>query len=757
MDQYKMQPVMEPNADQMLCHMEHLFGGDLDGCQEGKIELAWTDANDGRLRHAAVFGTDELELLVRRAIEENRVPGQNVYIGQALRQEDTPPFGRCNDQDFLALTAFYVDLDDEGAADLAKAIYRRRDCLPTAVVVTGCSPYLRAQMLWRQETPERDADVCRRQNKALADALGGDKTVVNPSRVMRLAGSIAWPKKPGRITELTELITFDDGRPKVLFPGQVAKAFPLVDVSTSLALCNQISKSSTAHHSAIPNIGSEFEGVSVEACLDAIRAGQQWHDNMVRLTGHWISRNLTDAEILTIAMPLTLSGYTVEQTRTEVVKMIEGGRAKWNVPNQTQILDKSSPDTMELTPSFVKRLNVTMLPRRPWVLGQLLLRGNVTITVAPPGVGKSTLSIEQAVAIVTGIEITNQVVHEQSKVWIYNNEDGSDELKRRLAAVLQSFDITFDKVKNLLAMDSGADRPFLVAQTDKEGNVTRMPDVDSCIAHIREHHIRVFIVDPFLETHEVSENSNEQIKAVAVMFREIAQKGDCAVHLIHHTNKPPQGSSDGHAGNINTARGASALVGVARVVQTLFAMSSTDAKATATPEDERHLYVRVDDAKANFGLVTNKARWFKRTSVVIGSGDDVGVLIPVDLEELSPGNSRDDADLHHAIIACLLAQVPEVKITLNAAAKKLAWSGDKRFIMYRHTDTRGYKRVSKTLRDAVLAACQSNVTIVSGDFSRGFTCNELASPKMLLRFENATSSTDTVLLASDPNDEEEDY
>ena len=87
----------------MLRHVEHLFGGYLDGCHEGKIELAWCDGKDGKLKHAAIFGTDELDELVERAVQDNRIPGQNVYIGQALRKPDIPPFGRCTDADFFAL------------------------------------------------------------------------------------------------------------------------------------------------------------------------------------------------------------------------------------------------------------------------------------------------------------------------------------------------------------------------------------------------------------------------------------------------------------------------------------------------------------------------------------------------------------------------------------------------------------------------------------------------------------------------------
>jgi hypothetical protein len=70
MTESNVQPMIEPDPRQMLSHLEHLFGGDLDGCHEGRIELAWTDAGDGRLKHAAVFGTDEIDELAERAVSE---------------------------------------------------------------------------------------------------------------------------------------------------------------------------------------------------------------------------------------------------------------------------------------------------------------------------------------------------------------------------------------------------------------------------------------------------------------------------------------------------------------------------------------------------------------------------------------------------------------------------------------------------------------------------------------------------------------
>jgi hypothetical protein len=399
-------------------------------------------------------------------------------------------------------------------------------------------------------------------------------------------------------------------------------------------------------------IGSEFDGVSVEDCLTAIRDGDHWHDNLVRLTGHWIARGWSDAEILTAAEALMLKDYSVEETRHDMAQMITGGRAKWNIPNPEHTVD-DAPAAVPLAPAFIDDLNIALLPRRPWLLDRALLRGKLTVMVAPPGVGKSTLGLARAVAVVTGRSLTGEAVHEPTKVWVYNNEDDSDELKRRLAAVLQHWTIPLEAIRGRLALNSGADRPLLVAKADHAGTVIRLPDVDACIANIRDHGIGLFIVDPFVETHEVNENANEQIKAVAAMFRAIARSGDCAVMLVHHTAKPPQGTSDGHAGNLNTARGASALPGIARVVQTLFSMSARDAAQYGVSEEDRRLYVRLDDAKANLGLISGEASWFRRVGVTIANGDEVGVLVS---EELEPAGKDDGADDLHppSSRACLL-------------------------------------------------------------------------------------------------------
>lgn len=231
-------PMFQPDIDAMTQHVEHLFGGYLDGCHDGLIELAWTDTtpDEGgryRLKNARLFGTDKLDDLVAEAARLNATPMCNVYIGAALRHADTAPFGRSQDKDAWALTCAYVDLDDPGAATAAKEIYGLDK--PTMVVVTGKAPHTRAQMWWRLEEPITDPEWWPGLLRGICVGLNGDSTVTNPSRVMRLAGSIAWPVKDGRTIELTSIAPLKEPGSAFYAVEHLARVFPPVAGATAQA------------------------------------------------------------------------------------------------------------------------------------------------------------------------------------------------------------------------------------------------------------------------------------------------------------------------------------------------------------------------------------------------------------------------------------------------------------------------------------------------------------------------------------------
>jgi hypothetical protein len=625
--------MLEPDAAMMRQHVGHLFEGWLDGCHEGRIELAWTDGRDGKLRHAAIFGTDELDELVERALAENRKPGQNVYIGQALRHPDIAPFGRCKDDDFLALTAFYADIDDDVVL-AAAAKYKVLGCLPTAMVITGRHPHPRAQMLWRLAAPVRDADLCRRQNLAIAQALGGDPSVINPSRVLRLGGSIAWPSKEGRIIERTELRLLRDGRPAEYLPGQIAKAFPPVEPELSSPVASSASTApqtdgflSTTPSATLP-IGTS--NLSVEACLARIRAGDHWHDNLVRLTGHWIARGWSDAEIITATEALTLPGYTVAQTRREVASMIRGGRYKWATPNPNNTIEEQEPKPFVLRP--VGLLEPSKRPPRDWVVRHRLMRKHSTVTAAAPGVGKSTLTIEEAVSLASGKDFLGFGVDRSRKVAVINNEETRDELERRIEATCVRFEVPFPSIAENLYLHSGVDaEKFVVAR--------RGPN-DSVAIDVRSQQLSEFLRDAGIEllvnvqVHTVSENVNEEIEQVMMALREISVRANCALYLVHHTRKPPAGTAH-QAGDIFAVRGGGAIVGDAHFVFTLADMGQADGEALGVADADRKKFIRLDDAKGKLAPPSG-ARWFEREGVTMPYGligEEVGVLVPRSFEQ----------------------------------------------------------------------------------------------------------------------------
>jgi AAA domain len=229
------QNLFEPDARAMREHLDFMFGGYLDGLQDGLIELAWTDVRPGedsryKLRHAELFGTDRIDDLIAKAVALNPQPMCNVYVGAALRRPETPPFGRASASDVLALTCAYIDLDDPGRAEAAKDHYG--GARPGRVVVTGKEPHTRAQMWWRLDEPITDQTASEALLKGMATVFGGD-SVSDPPRVMRLAGTIAWPVKPDRERpELTTISRLREPGQAMYAYGHLARLFPLIPRET---------------------------------------------------------------------------------------------------------------------------------------------------------------------------------------------------------------------------------------------------------------------------------------------------------------------------------------------------------------------------------------------------------------------------------------------------------------------------------------------------------------------------------------------
>lgn len=257
------------------------------------------------------------------------------------------------------------------------------------------------------------------------------------------------------------------------------------------------------------------------------------------------------------------------------------------------------------------------LPRRQWLLGHWLLRGEVTAIIAPGGTGKSTISNTMALCLASGKSLLGKPLPlGVQAAWVFNLEDGAEELERQMAAACAFHNVGANDCGDRLHLDSGLLQPLCTATEDRDGFALAEDVFIQLGATIRGRQIATVIVDPFVSSHAVRESSNEAIDAIVKRWKRLAQETGCAIVLVHHTRK-----LGGREVTAEDGRGAVALRDAARVVLTLNAMSQAEADVLdVTDRQLRRSLVRVDTAKANRAS-PDAATWIKLESQCLDNGE----------------------------------------------------------------------------------------------------------------------------------------
>jgi hypothetical protein len=257
------------------------------------------------------------------------------------------------------------------------------------------------------------------------------------------------------------------------------------------------------------------------------------------------------------------------------------------------------------------------IPAREWLYGTRLIRRFVSVLAAPGGVGKSALALGIAVALATGKSFLAERVHHSMPVWVLNLEDPLEELHRRVAALMRLHGLPRESLDGRRFLHSGRTRRLTMAALEVQGTGIAHPDrsfvIDACLAA----GIGLAVVDPFVKSHRLDENSNAQVDAAATAWAEVAEATGAAILLVHHVRKG--GLAAGGGGDIDAARGAKSLTDAARSACLLSVMTEEEARSLVVPERERWRHVRLDDAKANLAPRAETARWFRLETVALGN------------------------------------------------------------------------------------------------------------------------------------------
>jgi len=285
--------------------------------------------------------------------------------------------------------------------------------------------------------------------------------------------------------------------------------------------------------------------------------------------------------------------------------------------------------------TFVWRDPLT-IPPRPWVYGRHMMRKQVSVTIAPGGLGKSSLTLVEALAMVTGRALLGEWVYrEPLRVWLYNLEDPRDEMDRRVTGAMMHHGIAPEDMGGRLFIDTGRERALCTA-VEVRGEVTIVkPEIDALAAEIKARGIDVLTVDPFISSHQVDENASGSIDLVAKEWASLADRCNCAIELVHHTRK-----TNGGEATTEDGRGSSALLAAARSGRVLNRMSD-DLREQAGVTDDPATYFAITRDKANLAPA-GKRRWVRMASVELGQGDSVGVAASWEWPDAFDGMSVAD-------------------------------------------------------------------------------------------------------------------
>jgi hypothetical protein len=290
-----------------------------------------------------------------------------------------------------------------------------------------------------------------------------------------------------------------------------------------------------------------------------------------------------------------------------------------------------TPDAPEAAPDWPTVYDMfdgaSIEPRR-WIYGNHYLRSFVSVLASAGGIGKTSLQIVEALAIVTGRPLLGEEVKERTNVWIVNLEDPLEEIQRRVIAAMQHYKITPEEVRGRLFVNAGRDFSLKFGIQTREGVLPNTKLVEYLCKQIPQKKIGCVFIDPFVGAHSINENDNMAVNAIVAEIRRVADETKSAIGLVHHIRK-----GNGEDASIDSVRGAGSLIGAARAARVVNKVSEDDAMKLGVDVDKAKGIFRVDDGKANLSPPADKSTYRQMIGVKIDNGEWIGVCVPFDLPD----------------------------------------------------------------------------------------------------------------------------
>ena len=479
------------------------------------------------------------------AIADMNQRGYNLYsVRNPIRDTAT---GSAKDTDIIAAFFLWADCDDPAAAG---NVLRFDGPKWSAAVTTGTTPSTRAHVYWSLEEPCYDLAKWRDMQSAIAAHFGSDASVINPSRIMRIGGTVSWPfakkRERGYVSELTTLRTeYADPRPAVTLD-QMGRVFAAS--APALPLSQRATPSASGGFQI--DTGSPPQSLDREQMAVRALSGKDWHDAVIRLVASYVAKGLSDSEIHALTQPLTLPGYTGDDTFREVQTAIEGARKKGWTPepayaNPAAIVapqsDIGTPIAGFDAPRRAADLewfdDVEPVLGGAYLVKGLLDAGTMSVVYGPSNSGKTFWTIDLAYHIAIGAPWRGRRVIQATV--LYLAAEGGRGVINRVAALKQAHGVLdVPLAVKRAGLDLLHDQADLQHIVDLSAEVrAKMPDAPHLI-----------VIDT-LSRVMAGGDENSAADMTALIRNVDAIRATTGAHIltVHHTGKDTARGARGHS------------------------------------------------------------------------------------------------------------------------------------------------------------------------------------------------------------------
>ena len=524
---------LKPNLQDIDAFIKHITQSwsTLDG--QPMIEIRCISR--ARQINVARFSLDWIDDAVQHA-EAMNAAKQNVYmcINPVDGSKPIQSGKGAKDTDILAAFFCFADADTDGAMQNILSFAGPKF---TMSVKTGTTPFIRGHAYWELEEPVLNLDAWRDVQRSLAAALGTDPVVINPSRIMRVAGTISWPNPDkaakGYVEEYVQMRTqFSTDRDPVPFE-RLMRVLPAAPVSTQ----------NTGDTIYIDTGKQAMDRALAEA---KINAGENWHDNIIRLVASYVSKGLSDSEIHALTDRFTQPPYTVEDTRQEVQQAIDGARAKGFAP-EPQMTPQEALSTVRVEDTTHTKNEKPRAPifwaaeARPTLDASYMVKGwlgqqQMSVVYGPSNVGKSFFCLDLAYCIAANIEWRGHKV--KGGAVLYLATEGGNAFRNRVYALHKQY--------------AAGDVPLAVRASPVNllNPEADMPELGALCKEIEEQHgkLSLIVIDTLSRAMAGgTENGPEDMTSFIANIDALRDYTGAHTMIVHHTGKDAAQGARGHS------------------------------------------------------------------------------------------------------------------------------------------------------------------------------------------------------------------